>query len=141
MVDVRSRKCSTEGCGKIPSFGVANASTAEYCAQHVRLKCGVEGYREGKVDPYHSGKETIATILPNGAKHQTVPHPAPTSPPSEGSQGSRKSVRHAESTSTASMRPISRESARGARTMLDIDGQKSPVRRDASVKAEVLVSL
>ena len=34
MVDVRSRKCRTEGCGKGPSFGVAGTKTVEYCAQH-----------------------------------------------------------------------------------------------------------
>ena len=34
MVDVESKKCRTEGCGKIPSFGVAGTKMAEYCAHH-----------------------------------------------------------------------------------------------------------
>ncbi|CAN0410507.1 unnamed protein product, partial [Ascophyllum nodosum] len=115
------------GCGRKTSFGVANTRTAEYCAQHARLKCGVEGYKEGEVDLHHSGKETIGNILPNGAKHQIVHPPATTSPPSEGRQGSGELVLYPEITSTASMRPISRESAGGAGTLQDIDGQKSSV--------------
>ncbi|CAM9420640.1 unnamed protein product [Ascophyllum nodosum] len=51
MVDVCSRKCKTEGCGKQPSFGVAGIKTGEYCGQHaphgmvnVRdRKCRTEG--------------------------------------------------------------------------------------------------
>ena len=139
MVNVKGRKCRTEGCGKKPLFGVAKTRTAECYAQHARLKCGVEGYKEGEVDLHNSGKETIGNILPNGPKHQTV-HPQATSPPSEGSQGSRKRVSYPEITSTASMRPVSRESAGGAGTVQDIDGQKSPVKRDFSVKVEVQLS-
>ena len=141
MVNVCNKKCRTEGCGKKPSFGVTNTRTAEYCAQHARLKCDVEGYMEGEVDPHNSGKETIGNILPNGAKHQTVHPPDTTNPPSEGDQGSRKRVRHPEFTSTASMRPIPREAAGGAGIMQDRDGQQSPVKRDFSVKAEVQLSL
>ncbi|CAM9563263.1 unnamed protein product [Ascophyllum nodosum] len=141
MADVRSRKCRTEGCGKKPSFGGAKLKTAEYCAQHARLERRVEGYRERGVDHHHSGKETIGNILPNSTKHQAVHSPATSSPPSEGSQGSPKRVRNPEVTSKALMRPISREPAGGARTTPDIDGQNSPVKRDASVKAEVLLSL
>ena len=141
MVDVKSRKCRTRGCGTKPSFGVGNTRTAEFCAQHASLKCGVGGYREGGFDPHHSGKETIGNIRPNGVKCQTVHPPANSSPPSEGSQGSRKRERYPEVTSTASMRPISRESAGGAGTMQDIDGQKPPVERDSSVKVEVQLSL
>ena len=36
MVNVKKRKCGTEGCGKIPSFGVAGTKTTKYCAQHAR---------------------------------------------------------------------------------------------------------
>ena len=51
MVDVCSRKCRTESCGKIPSFGVAGTKTGEYCAQHApdgmvnvcSRKCRTEG--------------------------------------------------------------------------------------------------
>ena len=84
----------------------------------------------GEVDPHHSGKDIIGNVLPNGAKHQAVHPPATTSPQSEGGQGSRKRVR-----------PIPRESAGGAGIMQDRDGQKSPVERDYSVKAEVQLSL
>ncbi|CAN0317475.1 unnamed protein product [Ascophyllum nodosum] len=113
----------------------------EYCAQHARLNCGVEAYGEVEVGPHHSGKETIGNIIPNNAKHQTVHPSATTSPPSEGSQGSRKRVRYPETTSAASMRPISRELAGGARTMPDIVGQTSPVKRESSLKTEVQLSL
>ena len=34
MVDVCSKTCRTEACGKQPSFGVADTKTAEYCANH-----------------------------------------------------------------------------------------------------------
>ena len=105
------------------------------------LKCGVEGYREGEVDPHHSGKVTIGNILSNGVKCPTVHPPATTSPLSEGSQGSRKRVRYPEITFPASMRPILRESAGGAGTMQDIDEPKTPVKRDSSVKVEVQLSL
>ncbi|CAM9978094.1 unnamed protein product [Ascophyllum nodosum] len=121
MVDVCSSKCRTEGCGKGLSYGVAITRTSEYCTQYARLKCGVEGYTEGEVDPHRSGKKNIGKILPNGVKYQTFHPPATPSPPSEGSQGSRKRVRYPETTSTASMRPISRELAGGAGTMLDND--------------------
>ena len=52
MVDVYRKKCSTEGCGKQPKFGVAGTKTAEYCAQHTpdgmvdvkHRKCRTEGW-------------------------------------------------------------------------------------------------
>ena len=34
MVDVKSRKCRTEGCGKYLLYGMDGTKTAEYCAQH-----------------------------------------------------------------------------------------------------------
>ena len=52
MVNVKSRKCRTEGCGKQPSYGVAGTQTVEYCCQHARdgmviiyssRKCRTEG--------------------------------------------------------------------------------------------------
>ena len=51
MIDVHNRKCRTEGCGKLASFGVAGAKTREYCAQHAldgmvdvkNRKCRTEG--------------------------------------------------------------------------------------------------
>ena len=140
MVDVKSRKCRTRGCGRKPSFGVGNTRTAEFCAQHARLKRDVEGRREGEVDAHNSGNETIGNTRPNGGKYQIV-HPHARSPPSEGSRGSRKRERYPEITSTALMQPISRESAGGAGTIQDIDGQQTPFKRSSSVKAEVQLSL
>ena len=58
MVDVVNRKCKTEGCGKLPSFGVIGTRMAEYCAQHApdgvvdvksRKKCRTEGLRQAAI--------------------------------------------------------------------------------------------
>ena len=51
MVDVKSKKCRTASCGKVPSFGVAGTKTTEYYAQHApegmvnvrNRKCRTEG--------------------------------------------------------------------------------------------------
>ena len=51
MAYVCRRRCRTEGCGKLPSFGVAGTKTGEYCAQHApekmvnvkSRKCRTEG--------------------------------------------------------------------------------------------------
>ena len=51
MVDVKRRKCRTEGCGKGPSYVVAGTKFAEYCVQHApdgmvdvkSRKCRTEG--------------------------------------------------------------------------------------------------
>ena len=142
MVQVKSRKCRTKRYGKKPSFGVADTRTTEYRAQHTRLQCGVEGFREIKVDPHHSGKETIANVVPSVAEHTSVrPPPTKTSQPSGGSRDSRKRVRPLKITSTASKRAVAREPTAGVVTMPDIDGQKSPVKRNSSVKMEVQLSL
>ena len=53
MVDIKSIKCRTQGCGKGPSFGVVSTTTAEYCAQHAKLQFGVEKYRDREVGPLH----------------------------------------------------------------------------------------
>ena len=121
MIDACSRNSTTGGCGKQPSFGVANTRTSEYCAENTRIKCGVKGYREREVDPYHCGKEIIGNVI---------------SPPSGGSRGSRKRARHPEVTFSASKRAVA-DSTAGAVTMPDIAGQKSPVKRDSSLKTEV----
>ena len=162
MVSVKYRKCRTEGCGEKPSFGVAGSKTAEYCAQHapdgmvdIKLRkrktegCGkkpsfgvagtatvehsAQHAPEGMVD-VACGKKTIGNVIPSGASVTTV-HPPPThaSPPSGASRGSRKRVRLPENTCTYSKRVVARQSTGGAVTMPDIDGQKSPVRRDCSV--------
>ncbi|CAM9417554.1 unnamed protein product [Ascophyllum nodosum] len=142
MVDACSRKCRTGGCDMYPSFAVTNARTAEYCAQHARLQCGVEGYMERKFDPHHFGKEAIGNVIPSGAKHKTVhPPPTKTNPPSGVGRDYRKRVRHPDVMSTASKRAASRGSAGGAGTMPDIEKQKSPVKRDSSVKTEVQLCL
>ena len=138
MVEACSRKSRTGGCGKIPSLGVANTRMAEYCAQQTRLNCGVEGYKEREIGPHLSGKKTIGNVLPTGARPTTVHPPrTKTSLPSDGSRGSRKRVRQPDMTSTASKRAILRESAGVARTIPDIDGQKSLAKRNSSVKVEV----
>ncbi|CAM9410453.1 unnamed protein product, partial [Ascophyllum nodosum] len=142
--DAYSRKRRTRGCGKIPSFGVANTRTAgaPLCAQHARQQCGVEGFREKEVGPHHSGKETISNVILSGAKHPNVsPPPTKTSQPSIVKRNSCKRVRHPEITPTASKRAVAQGSTAGAVTMPDIDGQKSPAERDSSVKTEVQVSL
>ncbi|CAN0173260.1 unnamed protein product, partial [Ascophyllum nodosum] len=131
----------TNRCSKKPSFGVAHTRTAEYRVQHTRLQCGVEGLREREVDPHHSGKETIANLIPSVAKHTSVrPPPSKTSQPSNASRDSLKRVRHVEITSTGSKRVVAREPTAGVVTMPDIDRQKSPVKRDSTVKVEVQLS-
>ena len=142
MVDIKSRKCSTHGCGKGPSFGVAVTTTAEYCAQRAKLRFGVEKYRDGEVGPHHFWKETIGNAIPSGAEHTTVYRPpTKTSQPSGVSPDSHKRVRHRDVTSTMSKQAIARKSTAGAVTMPDIDGQKFPVKRNSFVKTEVQFSL
>ena len=141
MVNVCSRKCRTEGCGKWPSSRVANAKTSEYCAQHARLQHGVEGYRERKFGPHHSGKETIGDVIPSCARHTAIHSPPKTSQPSGVCWDSRKRVRHPEITSTRSKRAAAREPSAEVVTMPDIDGEKSTVERNSSVKMEVQLSL
>ena len=138
MVQVKRRKCKTKRCGKKPSFGMANTRTAEYRAQHTRRQCGVKGFRERKVGPHPSGKKNIANVIPSVAKHTSVRSPPTnTSQASGASQDSRKRVRPPEITSTASKRAVAREPTAGVVTMPDIDGQKSPVKQNSSVKMEV----
>ena len=176
VVDVKSRKCITDGCGKLPSFGVAgtktvkycakhasnvccrnsrtkrcskepsfglaNTRTAEYRAQHTRLQCGAEGFREREVGPHNSGNKTTANVITSVAKHTNVgPPPTKTSQPSGASRDSRKRARHLETTTTASKRTVAREPTAGVVTIPNIDGQKSPVKRDSSVKMEVQLSV
>ena len=173
MVDVKNRKCRTTGCGKRASFRVSGAKTAEYCArhsldglvqvksrkckkpsfgvantrtaeysEHSTLQCGVEGFREREVGPHHSEKKTIAKVIPSQAKYTSVrPPPTKASHQSGASRDYLKRVRHPENMSTASKRTVAREPTVGVVTMPDIDGQKSPVKRDSSVKMEVQLSL
>ena len=142
MVQIKNRKCRTKRCDKKASLGVANTRTAEYRAQHTRPQCGVEGFREREVGPHHSGKKTIANVIPSVAIHTSVrPPPTKTSQLSGASRDSRKRVRHREITSTASKRAVAREPTAGVATMPDIDGRRYPVKRNDSVKMEVQLSL
>ena len=34
MINLKNKKCRTEDCGKLPSFGVAGTKSKEYCAHH-----------------------------------------------------------------------------------------------------------
>ena len=159
MVDVSSRMCSTEGYGKRVSFGVAGTKRPEYCTQHAldgmvhvrEIKCITEGCgkepsfgvvgRRG-IGPYHSGKGTIDDASPSGSEHETVHSPpAQASPLSGGSCISCKQVQQPHNVPTTLKRAVILESAAGAVTMPEIEGQKSPVKRDPSVKTEVHVSL
>ena len=142
MVDIKSRKCRTQGCEKGPLFGVAGTATAEYCAQRARLQFGVEKYRDREVGSHHFWKESIGNATLSGAKHSTVhPPPTNTSQPSGVSPDSHKRVRHPDVTSTMSKRAIARKSTAEAVTMSNIDGQNNPVKRNSSVKTEVQLSL
>ena len=78
-----------------------------------------------------------------GLKHKPVhPPPAQASPFSGSSWGSRKRVRYLHNGPTVlKKRAVALESTAGALTNPEIEGQKSPVKRDSSVKTEVHVSL
>ena len=116
----------------------------EYCTQHARLQHGVEGYREREIGPHHSGKKTIGDVILSCATHTTIYSPPKTSQPSGVCWDSRKRVRHPETTSTGSKRAAAREPSAEVVTvpaLPDIDGEKSTVERNSSVKIEVQLSL
>ena len=156
MVDVKPRKRKAEGWGKRPSFGVAGTTTVEYCAQYApdgivdvkpRNPRSQSQVRQQWSTPHSTlrtgwstwyAKRKSLVTYPSGATVTTFqPPPTHASPPSDASRGSRKRVRRPENTCTYSKRVVARQSTGGAVTMPDIDGQKSPVRRDYSVKTEV----
>ena len=142
MVQVKNRKRRTKRCDKKASLGAANTRTVEYRAQHTRPQCGVEEFRKREVGPHHSGKKTIANVIPSVAIHTSVrPPPTKTSQLSGASRDSRKRVRHREMTSTALKRAIAREPTTEVVTMPDIDGRRYPAKRNDSVKMEVQLSL
>ena len=142
MINVCHRKCSSEGYGKQSSFGVAGTRMAEKCAQHTRPSCGVEGCRGQDIVPHYSGKEIISDVSPDGVKRTAVGiFPTQTSPPSDGSWDSRERERHFDLMSTASTGAVAGKLAAGAVKTPEIDGQKSSIRRNSSVKTEVQVSL
>ena len=141
MVNINGReKCRIEGCSNRLSFGVTGIRETAYCIQHTRPRCGFEGHNRQEIGPHSSDKEAIGGA--SGAKRKTAPpFFAHASPPSDIIGGSRKRVRHLDITSTVSERVALRESAAGAVTIPKIDGQKSPIKRDSSVKTEVHLSL
>ena len=75
MINV-CKKCRTEGCNKVPSFGVAGTKTAEYCAQHApdgmvdvkSRKCRTQGCRKGPLFGVTGAKTTeyCAQHAPDG---------------------------------------------------------------------------
>ena len=108
-VDVKRRKSRTECCGKLASFRVAGTKTGEYCGQHApEGMVDVKSRKCGKVGPHHSGKKTIANVIPSAAKHASTRPPPKTSQPSGASRDFRNRVRHPEITSTASKRAVAR---------------------------------
>ena len=66
MVDAKSKKCRTEGCGKGAFFGVADSKTMEYCAQHA--PGGMINVRSRKCRSSTSGAGT--KIRENCAQHE-----------------------------------------------------------------------
>ena len=84
----------------------------------------------------------VPQVRPSGSNHKIVHPPVQASPFSGSSLGSRKRVRYLHNGPTVSKkRAVALESTAGALTMPEIEGQKSPVKRDSSVKTEVHVSL
>ena len=148
MVDVKNITRRTEGCGKLASFEVAGTKTAGYCARH--SLDGMVQVKSRKCKTKRCGKKSLFGVADTraaeyGAQHtkrtSLRPPPTKTSQPSGASRDSRKRIRHPGITSTASKRAVAREPTAGVVTMPDIDGQKSPVKRDSSVKMEVQLSL
>ncbi|CAN0440846.1 unnamed protein product [Ascophyllum nodosum] len=125
----------------ISVFKVAVTKTTDYCAQHIRPKCGVGGCRR-EIAPNHSGKKSIGDASLSSSKHETVHSPpAQASPLSGDSRVSRKRVRHLHNVPTALEQAVVLESAVGAVTMPEIEEQKASAKRDSSVKTEVHVFL
>ena len=109
--------------------------------QDNRPRCGVEECRGRGIDRNDSEKETIGEAGPSTSKLKTVNYtPARASPLSGGSRDSRKRVQYLHNKPAALKRAVILESAAGEVTMPEINGQKSPVKRDSSVKTEVHVS-
>ena len=141
MVNVRSKR-RTEDSGMISSFGVVGTKPAEYCAQHNRPRCGVERCRGRGIDPNHSGKETIDDASLSGSKHEALNSPpAQVNPLLGGSRGFRKRVRYLHNKPTALKQAVALEPAAREVALQEIEGQKSLVKQDFSVKTEVHVSM
>ncbi|CAN0128961.1 unnamed protein product, partial [Ascophyllum nodosum] len=120
------RKVRTEDPSMISVFRVGDIKRDEYCAQHNRLRCGIEGCRGRLIDPNLSWKEINGAASSSGSKHKTVhPPPAQASPFSGSSRGSRKRVRYLHNGPTVSKkRAVALESTAGALIMPEIEGQK-----------------
>ena len=55
MVDVKSKKCKKERCGKFPRLGVAGTKTAEYCKEHAPE--GMVDVKSGRCKNESCGKQ------------------------------------------------------------------------------------
>ena len=134
--------CKTKGPSTVLAFGVAGAHKTKYCVQHNMPRCGVEGCGGREIGPDHSGKETVGDASPSSSKHEIVQSPpAQASPLWGGSRGARKQVEYLHIVPTALEQAVALESAAEAVTMPEMEGSKSPFKRDSSVKTEVQVSL
>ena len=141
MVNVMRKMCTTKGSGLMCSFGVADTKTAEHCVQHNVPRCGVKGCRGRGIALNLSGKDAIGDASLIGSKHKTVHSPpAQASPLLGGSWGSRKRVRYLDSVPMALKRAATLGPTVVAGTMPEIEGQKSPIKGNFSVKTEVQVS-
>ncbi|CAN0379889.1 unnamed protein product, partial [Ascophyllum nodosum] len=111
-------------------------------AQRNRTRYFIKGCRRRWIDPNLSGKETNGAACPSGSKQKTVHFSSTQESPFSGSiWGSCKRVRYLRNGPTIlKKRAVALESAAGALAMPEIEGEKSPVKRDSSVKTEVHVS-
>ena len=141
MVNVH-RNVRIEDSGMISAFKVGDTKTDEHCAQRNRTRYFIKGCRRRWIDPNLSGKETNGAACPSGSKQKTVHFSSTQESPFSGSSwGSCKRVRYLRHGPTIlKKRAVALESAAGALAMPEIEGEKSPVKRDSSVKTEVHVS-
>ncbi|CAM9845314.1 unnamed protein product, partial [Ascophyllum nodosum] len=119
IVDVKNRKCRTQGCrkGRRLEWQVQQRRSTVHSTPDYNSVSKVQGQR-GWPTPLE-GKHWQRNS--SGAKHSTVhPPPTKTSQPSGVSPDSHKRVRHPDVTSTMSKRAIARKSTAEAVTMPDI---------------------
>ncbi len=63
MVNVASKRCLHHGCGKVPSFGVADRKMREFCAQHKRAGMMVDVTSKGALSPIPPGSRHMVWIV------------------------------------------------------------------------------